>query len=90
MWEVEKKRGLWKAVPLELKNELEVLHNSNTKTVIPLNSSGYTSYKVCWQPSQKHCHWLVWCTAFLLSGLIVSYCVTLNLTAGTFIHVCYI
>lgn len=46
MWEVEKKSGLWKAVPLELKNELERLYLFNTKTVVPLKSSSYTSYKV--------------------------------------------
>lgn len=46
MWEVEKKKNLWKAVPLELKNELEELHNLNRKTVEPLKCKNYTSYKV--------------------------------------------
>ena len=47
VWEVEKKRGLWKAVPLELKNELERLYILDTKTVYPLKSKSYIDYKVC-------------------------------------------
>lgn len=47
VWEVEKKRGLWKAVPLELKMELESLYILNTKTEVPLKSKSYIDYKVC-------------------------------------------
>ncbi|KAL5484369.1 hypothetical protein EMCRGX_G020850 [Ephydatia muelleri] len=46
VWEVEKKRGLWKAVPLELKMELESLYILNTKTEVPLKSKSYIDYKV--------------------------------------------